>query len=185
MGAFLKLILAFLPWLAFLVISRGSLFRLELGLGVALALSVAMGVLRLHRGVILWCGLVFFTAATVAVVGLQNMWTARHMGILANGALALSSWYTVLAGRPFTLDYAREHTPRALWTDPGFVHTNVVLTSLWALAFTVNAALAWGKMEALLLPELGYELLSYAILLGTAAVSVWYPARARRARNAA
>ena len=45
----LKLLLAFAPWLSFLIIARGSLFNLKLGLTVALVLSVVMGVARLHR----------------------------------------------------------------------------------------------------------------------------------------
>ena len=49
--------MAFAPWLAFLIIAQGSLLRLKLGLVVALALSVVMGVTRLHRGIILWVGL--------------------------------------------------------------------------------------------------------------------------------
>jgi hypothetical protein len=67
---FLKLILAFAPWLAFLIIAHGSLFRLKLGLIVALVLSIGMGVARLHRGVILWVGLVFF-AGKLAGSGLE------------------------------------------------------------------------------------------------------------------
>jgi len=52
--SFFKLLLVFAPWLAFLFIARGSLFRLKLGLVVAIVLSIVMGITRLHRGVILW-----------------------------------------------------------------------------------------------------------------------------------
>ena len=40
---FLKLILAFAPWIAFLIIARDSLFRLKLGLVIALVPNIAMG----------------------------------------------------------------------------------------------------------------------------------------------
>jgi hypothetical protein len=40
---FLKLILAFAPRIAFLIIARDSLFRLKLGLVVALVPNIAMG----------------------------------------------------------------------------------------------------------------------------------------------
>ena len=90
MMGFLKLVLAFAPWLSFLIIAHGSMFRLELGLGIALALSILMGVLKLHRGVILWVGLAFFSAASILVIGFQNMWTVRYMGVLANGAWRLA-----------------------------------------------------------------------------------------------
>ena len=42
------------------------------------------------------------------------------------------------------------------WSDPLFIRTNLIIASVWGLVFTVNALLAWGKMEGLLLPELGY-----------------------------
>jgi hypothetical protein len=179
-----KLLLAFLPWIAFLVIAHGGMVRLKIGLLVALVLSVLMGVARLHRGVILWAGLAFFIFATLAVVAFDNMWTARHMGILANGMLAASTWLTVVLKRPFTLEYAREHVDSSLWTDPLFVKTNVILTSLWGSIFTVNAILAWGKMEQLVLSELAYEIVSYTLLVGTVVFTNWYPKHVRRRRQA-
>ncbi|MEN6439210.1 MAG: hypothetical protein ABFD97_11595 [Syntrophobacter sp.] len=181
--SFFKLLLAFAPWLSFLVIAHGSLFRLKLGLVVALLISVIMGVARLHRGIILWAGLLFFTFTTVAVVLFENMWTARYMGILASGMLALSTWITVAFGRPFTLDYAREHTDPSLWRNPIFIRTNVILTSAWGAIFTVNSILAWGKMERFILSDLGYEVLSYALLIGTVGFTTWYPNHVRRKRR--
>jgi hypothetical protein len=133
----------------------GHLFRLELGLVVALVLTIGMGVARLHRGIILWVGLLFFTYATVAVLVFGDMWTVRHMGVLANGALAAGSWVTIVVGKPFSLDYARAHTDPALWNEPSFIRTNVIITATWAVTFTVNATLAWGKMEQFALPALG------------------------------
>ncbi|MBE9175804.1 hypothetical protein IQ225_11720 [Synechocystis salina LEGE 06155] len=145
--SFLKLLLGFAPWLSFLIIAQGSLLRLKIGLIVALALSVVMGVTKLHRGLILWVGLAFFTAAAIAVVGFNNLWVAKHMGILANGALALGTWLSLALKRPFTLDYAKQHTDPSLWQHPVFIRTNVILTSVWGVAFTISTALAWGKIN--------------------------------------
>ena len=108
--SFFQLILAFAPWLSFLIIARDSLFRLKCGLLVALVLSIVMGIARLHRGVVLWTGLLFFSYATVAVVLLNNMWTVQYMGVLANTALAVLAWLTIALKKPFSLDYAKEHT---------------------------------------------------------------------------
>lgn len=183
--AFLRLLLAFAPWLSLLIIGQGSLVRLKIGLVVALALSIVMGVTRLHRGVILWMGLLFFTYATVAVAALDDMWTARHMGILAHAFLAASAWLTIAIGRPFSLDYAREHTDPSLWNAPDFIRSNVVITGAWAAVFTLNAVLAWGKMEKFALPERGYEIVSYSFLVGAAAFTTWYPQRLRQKRQRA
>lgn len=181
---FLKLILAFAPWIAFLIIARDSLVRLKVGLVVALVLSIGMGLAKLHRGIILWAGLIFFLFATVAVVAFENMWTAQHMGVLANAVLAASAWTTVAIRRPFTLDYARDHTDPALWKHPAFVRANMVITSVWAAIFTANTALAWGKMAQLMFPAWAYEVTSYTLLVGAAAFSVWYPVYLRRRRGA-
>jgi len=181
--SFFKLLFAFAPWLSFLVIARGGLFRLKLGLVVALVLSIVMGIARLHRGVILWAGLLFFTFATVAVTLLNNMWTVQYMGVMANGALAASTWLTIALKKPFTLDYAREHTDPSLWDNPFFIRTNVVIASVWGLIFTVNAILAWGKMERFILSELDYEVITYALLIGTVAFTSWYPDHVRRRRE--
>ncbi len=181
--SFFKLLLAFAPWLSFLIIARDSLFRLKLGLVVALVLVVVMGITRLHRGVILWAGLLFFTYATVAVVLLDNLWIAQHMGVMANGALAVSTWLTIAIRKPFTLDYAREHTDPSLWDNPLFIRTNVVIASVWGLIFSVNTILAWGKIEHFILSELGYEVITYTLLIGTVAFTTWYPNCVRRRRE--
>ena len=183
MLSFLKLLVAFAPWLAFLFIAHDTPLRVKLGLVVALVLSVAMGVARLHRGIILWVGLAFFAAATVAVVGFEDAWTLRHMGVLANGALASGAWLTILAGKPFTLDYAKEHADPSLWKTPQFVRSNTVIAAAWATTFTINSAVAFVKMRQIGVSDLVCEIFSYCLLVGTAAFTVWYPAHLRRTRT--
>jgi hypothetical protein len=177
--SFLKLLLAFSPWLAFLLIAHDNLFRLQLGLGVALALSVILGLTGIHRGVILWAGLIFFTLASIAVIGFQNLWTIRHMGVLASGMLATATWFSLLIRKPFTLDYARAHTDPSLWNDPLFLRTNDILTAAWGTIFTLNVLLAFGKMQAVLLEPWQYETITYVLMVGCAIFTSWYPSRVR------
>ena len=181
--SFLKLLVSFAPWIAFLVIAKDTLLRVEIGLVVALGLSVLMSLLRLHRGIIMWVGLGFFTGATIAVLGFHNMWTIRHLGVLTSGALAVAAWTTLLIGKPFTLDYARQNTDPALWHNPVFIRTNVLITATWAAVFTFNAALAWILMRNVLLPQWACHTLSYAALIGAAAFTSWYPKHVRRTRS--
>ncbi|TGD86530.1 hypothetical protein BayCH28_17190 [Mycolicibacterium sp. CH28] len=184
--SFVKLLLSFAPWIAFLIIARDTVARVEIGLVAALILSVLMAVLKLHRGIIMWVGLVFFTAATVAVLVFHNMWTIRYLGVLANGALALGSWVTLALGKPFTLEYARAQTDPSKWNDPAFVRVNVQLSAVWASVFTVNTAIAWALMKHLM-PESACHITSYAALIGAAAFTSWYPdhVRARAKRSEA
>ena len=179
---FLKLLLSFAPWIAFLIIARDSLARVEIGLVAALGLSVLMAVLKLHRGIIMGVGLVFFTAATIAVLGFHNMWTVRHLGVLANGALAAGSWVTLALGRPFTLEYAKAHTDPSKWHDPLFIRVNVLLTAVWAATFTFNTAVAYLLMKQIW-PEWACHTASYAALIGAAAFTSWYPNHVRRSHT--
>jgi hypothetical protein len=173
-----KLLVSFAPWIAFLIIARGTLERVEIGLVAALVLSVVMAALKLHRGIIMGVGLVFFTAATVAVLGFHNIWTIRHLGVLANGALALGSWITLAIGKPFTLEYARAHTDPSKWNDPLFIRVNVLLTSVWASVFTFNTVLAWALLKHLL-AEWACHTFSYAALVSAAVFTSWYPTYVR------
>jgi hypothetical protein len=167
---FYKTLLCFSPWLAFLIIARDSLLQVKIALAVAFALTIVMGITKLHRGVLLWAGLAFFAGASIAVIGLDDAWTERHLGVLANGALAAATFLGMAIGRPFTLDYAKSHTDPALWDSPAFLRMNNVLTGAWGAAFVVNLLFAWGKMEGFALPAL-----AYAVLIGAAWITSWYP----------
>jgi hypothetical protein len=177
---FLKLVVSFTPWIAFLVIAKDTLQRVELGLVVALGLSVVMAVTRVHRGIIMWVGLTFFTGATIAVVGFHDMWTVRYLGVLANGALAVGSWVTLFIGKPFTLEYARQQTVQTYWETPVFIRTNAILTGVWAAAFTFNTVVACILLGRTFLPEWAWHTMTYLALLTAAAFTSWYPTHARR-----
>ena len=179
---FLKLVASFAPWLAFLLIARDTVARVEIGLLTGLALAVVMAVLKVNRGIIMWVSLVFFAAATAAVVLAHNMWTVRHMGVLANGALALAAWGGLLLGRPFTLEYARAQTDPSVWRQPLFLRVNRLLTAVWASSFTVNTAIAAAQQHGLWPSWLGL-LVSNAVLIGTAGFTSWYPGHVRRSRG--
>jgi hypothetical protein len=83
----------------------------------------------------------------------------------------------------FIGDYARQHVDPSVWSSPEFIRTNVFITSVWGGVFSINAVLAWGKMEHFAVSELAYELVSYALLIGAAAFTSWYPKHIRRRRE--
>lgn len=178
-----KMILSFAPWIAFLIISGPTMFRLKLGIFVAAILVVVMGVTRLHRGVILWAGVLFFLYALIAVVWMNNMWSVRYMGVLANGTLAAGTWLTVLMGKPFTLDYAKEHTDPSLWDSPVFLKTNYVITCAWGVVFIIGVLNAWLKMQHLAVPHWVFEAVQYSCMLGAMFFTNWYTAYVKRQRG--
>jgi hypothetical protein len=139
-----------------------------------------MGVTRCNRGVTLWVGLFFFSSASLAVIVFNNMWVVKHIGLGASGLLAISAWLSIIFGKPFTIEYAKQEVDPSLWNNPTFIKINMIISSAWGLTFTINAILAWGKMEKLILPELGYEIISYFLLITTSVFTSWYPDHVRK-----
>ena len=143
----IKLMLAFSPWIAFWIISSGhSMLRLQVGICVATVLVAVMGLTKLHRGAILWAGVLFFAFALVSVAWLRDMWVIQHLGVLASGTLFVSTLFSVFIGRPFTEDYAREHVPAELWDSPAFIRGCYTVTTAWGFIFLVNTMVNLAKL---------------------------------------
>jgi all-trans-retinol 13,14-reductase len=66
----------------------------------------------------------------------------RYHIILVWGVFGVVTWATILLGFPFTLQSARQKTPREVWNDPLFHRVNLRLTAVWGAIFTLDAALA-------------------------------------------
>jgi hypothetical protein len=183
MKEILKLLLAFAPWFAFWFIAGHSMLRLQIAVFVAAALVVVMAVTRLHRGAILWAGYAFFAFALIFVVWLKNTWTIQHLGILATGTLFVSAQLSLLFGRPFTEDYAREHVPEELWDSASFVRGCFTTTSAWSCVFLINTLLNIVKFQHHEIPEWRITLSEYAMIIAGIAFTNIYSKIARRKRG--
>lgn len=86
--------------------------------------------------------LLFFSAGADATLVLHSSVFLKNNSVLAWSTFALVAWGSLLAGSPFTAQYAREAVPAEYWDNPGFRRVNVVITVVWGTIFAVNAALA-------------------------------------------
>jgi hypothetical protein len=184
MGA-IKLLVAFSPWIAFWIIAGGhSPLRLKIGIFVAAAMIAVMGITRLHRGVILWAGVAFFSFALVAVVWLMNVWVIHHLGILTSATLFVATFFSMLMGRPFTEDYARDHVPIELWNHPNFIRGCYTVTTAWGLIFLANTLV---NVSALFYPQRGewfFRGIELGIIAAGIAFTTVYSEQAKRKRAA-
>lgn len=137
-------ILGIAPWILMSVLAGPG--RFELAAGLALALSVAVAIAGRAVGLSVklldLAGIVFF--AVLLVIGLiisadERTWLDSWAGELSNIMLVVVAAGSMLIRTPFTLQYAREMVPRELWSNPGFIRTNYVITGVWAAAFLVAA----------------------------------------------
>jgi hypothetical protein len=137
------LLLGFVPWLLFLLLSGHSLTSLEHAIIVSLLASLTFGFRELKRGYILtWGTLVFFCFCAVFVNLLGVLWVATYMDLLANTALAGIMWLTILVGKPFALQYARGDVPKEQWNDPTFIQGCRFITLVWAWLMSIAAGLS-------------------------------------------
>lgn len=141
-----RLLLGFTPWLLFLFLSGQSMQSLEVAIWLSLAASLTFGLSELRsRFILAWGTLGFFAACAVLVNGLHVAWVAIHMDVLANLSLAAIVWATLLAGRPFALQYARRDLPRERWNDPELIRGCRIITLVWALLMSLAAAVSLYK----------------------------------------
>lgn len=136
----LRLVLGFSPWILF-----GALLPL-VGVGAAsaggLAVSLALCALDKLRGS--WkapelvAAAYFLLMLLAAPIGWS--WPQDHIGLSLHLALAVMAFGSLAVGHPFTLDYARDDWPPALWERPEFLLINRAMTALWGALFLVGAA---------------------------------------------
>ncbi|HET8576664.1 MAG TPA: NAD(P)/FAD-dependent oxidoreductase [Methylomirabilota bacterium] len=178
----LRIALGFVPWIGFWVL--GGLDHPSLAVAWGLGASVALCARDLRRGTVkameaTAAGFFALHALADGLVGAAAL--APLDPALASGALGAMAWGTLLAGTPFTAQYARENWPRELWDAPLFRQINGLLTAGWALIFTGNTVLG---LLSLLWPQgrlwLVAVLPQLAIAAGVAAsilIPRWYPRR--------
>jgi hypothetical protein len=111
-------------------------------------------------------------------LSLQAVRLAVDCGLLLIAAASMA------IGNPFTLQYAREQTPREFWNSPVFIRTNYIITAVWTLSFlataTADAAATFNKKFPLSL-DIGVGLAALALaVIFTARYPVYVRARVQR-----
>ncbi|MEF0940279.1 hypothetical protein [Rhizobium sp. BR 362] len=179
----MSLLLAFLPFIVFavangftsptLALFLAALVSLVLLLRDRLILGKAPKILDIGT-TILFGGLALCVLLGGAMESIFAVRLAVDAGLLAIVLISIA------VRRPFTLQYAREQVAHEFWDNPVFIRTNYIITSVWALAFTVMAA-----ADAILLyaPEIPTNVgivATIAALAGAVRFTGWYPKRVRQ-----
>lgn len=174
---FWNLLLSFAPWIVFKICVvlplADKLTMVKAGIVLAALICFWQAASGLHKGVILWGGLLFFGFSLVSVVFFTNIWVVMHLGVLSHGTLAGLTWASILAGKPFTMAYAKAHVPPALWGTRPFLRKNALISGIWGLAFSVNLVDALIKLSPPpVSPEWVFEVVDNLALLGAILLTV-------------
>jgi hypothetical protein len=156
----------FAPWLCYAVLSASDW---RLGLSAAAIAALVLLALQLRAGHLDLLGAAtagFFTV--LAVIAIADPSSVLHNWItaLANGVLAATALTSLAVRRPFTIAIARAQVPREFWHSARFIRVNMVLTGIWASAFTAAAiasALVIGYAHAATVPLVVIQILAFVI----------------------
>ena len=160
----MKMLLAFMPFVAFAVSigELGSIAALLLG-ALASAILVGHGLLSGRSAKILEVGsLVLFAI----LAGFEYVSGTRLSLIGAKFAVDLGLLmivvFSVVIGRPFTLQYAKESVSPEIWSSPDFKRKNDVISLIWGAAFL---AMVLAELAMLVWPTLPHRLPVLVIVL--------------------
>lgn len=133
----------FMPWIAFAAVSS---YGWQWGAAAGLATAIALLTKERKAGtagqslILEHSTAGFFAALTALAFALPHSGLRHFGGAMSLGWLALTAWATLLVGHPFTTGIAKRQAPPEAWDTPLFRRINVLITTAWALAFTLAAA---------------------------------------------
>lgn len=163
----MNMLLAFAPFIAFVVIERavGTSAGLVAAAFVAAVLLARDLVSRERRVKILEVGTfaLFGALAAYALIA-DPSWSVAAVRLRVDTGLLLIVLASIALRQPFTLQYAREQVSRELWSTPAFVRTNYRITFAWALAFAAMVAADLLMVTMPTLPHIAGILITVAAL---------------------
>jgi hypothetical protein len=174
------ILLAFLPFVVFVVMER--LVGVTAGLGsaaiVAAGLLARDAVSRNRSMKVLEIGTVILFGGLAAYAWIAGAaWSIAGVRLRVDGGLLIVVLVSMMIRRPFTLQYAREQVSRELWDSPRFIHTNYVITAVWAAAFALMVVADLAMLYVPTLPTRVAIIVTILALYGAARFTAWYPER--------
>jgi hypothetical protein len=171
----------FVPWIAFAVLSG---LGWQWGALAGLVLAVALFADGRRKGtpldtqVLEISTMAYFGVLTVFALLVPASPVQHFVGAISMAWLALTAWGGLAVRQPFTLGIAKQQTPKEFWGHPLFRRINVVITTAWALAFTLTAVVLTGLdlVDAGTVAAILVQVAGFAI---PAVFTVRYPERAR------
>jgi hypothetical protein len=174
------MLLAFAPFIAFAFIDRllGSMAGLFAGAAVAAALLVRDLTIGHKTPKLLDIGAAVLFGALALYAGMFDPdWSIIAVRLYVDCGLFLVVVLSLAAGRPFTIQYARETVPEKFWASPEFLRKNYVISGVWALAFAVLIATELALLHMPQLPpRIGIFMIIGAIV-GALKFTGWYSSR--------
>jgi hypothetical protein len=133
---------SFAPWIVYAVVATQLDWRPSALIGLVIAgllviWEIATGA-KPDSMVIELSAATYFAVVSVFAFLDPDSPLHNHLLALSSAWLALTAWGSLAIGRPFTLGIARQMVEPEHWGNPIFRRTNIIITAVWAISFTVE-----------------------------------------------
>jgi hypothetical protein len=187
-----------LPWILYWILVGNVDFRL------AVLISFGVAAFQLLRTIfvegqppmVLDVGTtIAFAILTIVTFATDDTFLERWIQPLSSAALLAIALGSILVGKPFTRQYARQQVPPEVWDTPGFMRTTLLITWVWVGVFAVMT------ISALIPPIVDgnntfyeqddtvgvifYWVIPFLALAAGILFTKWYPERVRMQARAA
>jgi hypothetical protein len=176
----LGLLAGFIPLIIYGILAGPSVRSVEVAIIVSLvALVVVAYNDLLDRFILAWATIFVFGSSLILIGAFNVTLLIPYMGIFIYLTLATASFGSIVAGMPFTLQYARRTVDKALWEHPLFRNVNLIMTAVWGSIFFANLVISG---LVLVLPEYGwgFQVFTWLFLVSGVVFTVIYPGYIRK-----
>lgn len=167
---------SFIPWCLFFALDTYGTMELKIAIITALLTIIILNFKALQQKQLFdWGTFIFFIFLGILVIGFNNTWFILNAIFVANIALAIMVWVSVIIKKPLTIQYAKLAVAKELWSTTIFYRTNNYVTICWGLILTITAILTyvqqlvWGGQLWL------SELIPTALFLLGIWFTFWFP----------
>lgn len=146
----MNILISFMPWILFGVISTHNYLYAVIAAFVS-TIIICIPNFRKKNLKILDIGTFGYFVILFLIAIIPNLVQLEHWThSLSSTVLFLISFISIIIGKPFTIQYAKETVEEQYWQTPGFIRTNYIISSAWALGFALTAAssfMSWHWLE--------------------------------------
>lgn len=183
----MQILLAFAPFIVFAILDRfvGAVSGLVAAAIVALLLLARDVLVTKRPPKILDIGTaVLFGGLALYSLIAKPAWSVIGVRVCVDCGLLAVVLLSIVFGKPFTLQYAREQVAPEFWDSPEFYRTNLVISSVWAVAFAVMVIAELLLLYSPNMPQRAGVIIIILALVGAVKFTGWYPDRLRSSRRA-
>lgn len=133
--------LSFIPWIIYWVFSgMGSTMGIIISLAITFAF-IFFRAIRKRYSIMDIFSFVYFIAAAVVTFFTDSILFMDRSGSLGYIVLFMMAIFSLIIGRPYTIEGAKGNYPESFWKNPMFITINSVITVIWAIIFLANSVL--------------------------------------------